>query len=370
MRILRQYVLREFLAPVFYCFLAFASLYLIIELFSVFDKILPAKPPISMVLNYLGGHIAKDFQWLITPSLLLGGLYTMWQLARHGEITAMRANGISFSTITSPMLAASVFFAALIAINSEFYAPNATRSTTWIKLSGFKGYGPSEYSEVPYNNAKDHREWQMNKFYPNDGSADNVKITWTNNDGKPYQILEAKKGRYVDRTWWFNDAVLKTFRVSDDSNAQILVNLDKRDLLIMPDLTETPRDFLLETAQSSIVVDSVNFSVRDMIRFIKSRPKLAPATRISWEYEIASRFATPFACIVITLFAIPAGVATGRQSVFIGVVTAIVMFLLFYVLTISSGVMAKKGVLPIPVGILIPNVVFLSAGIYLFWRQR
>ena len=52
------------------------------------------------------------------------------------------------------------------------------------------------------------------------------------------------------------------------------------------------------------------------------------------------------------LTAIPAGVATGRQSVFIGVVSAILMFLIFYVLTLSCGVLAKKGAIPISAGIL------------------
>ena len=158
--------------------------------------------------------------------------------------------------------------------------------------------------------------------------------------------------------------------VAARSGAQVLTGKDERDLLVLPEITETPRDFLLGIVQGGIIEDSVNMSVGDMIRYLASRPNLAPAARTSWRYDIANRFAAPFACIVITLFAIPAGVATGRQSVFIGVVSAILMFLVFYVLTISCGVLAKKAVLPIWAGILIPNAVFLTAGLYLFWRQR
>ena len=44
MRILSRYVLREFLTPVFYCIVAFASLHVVLELFGEFDKILAAKP--------------------------------------------------------------------------------------------------------------------------------------------------------------------------------------------------------------------------------------------------------------------------------------------------------------------------------------
>ena len=369
MSILKRYVLREFLTPVFYCLLAFASLYVTIELFSEFDKIIPAKPPAAMILRYLGGFLSKDFQWLVTPSLLLGGLYTMWQLARHSEITAMRANGISFITITSPMLFASLFFAGLIVLNSEFYAPEASRESAQIKAAEFKSYGPEMYADVPFSNIRDRRDWQVGEFMPATNTVKDVKITWGDENGKPQMTLEAPSGQYIDGAWWFNKAVIKHFTTSR-IGAQVLTGKEDRELVVMPDITETPRDFLLGIVQGGIIEDSVNMSVGDMQRYVDSRPNLAPAARTSWRYDIANRFAAPFACIVITLFAIPAGVATGRQSVFVGVVSAILMFLVFYVLTITCGVMAKKGVIPIYAGILIPNAVFLTAGLYLFWRQR
>ncbi len=370
MRILRQYVLREFLTPVFYCLIAFTSLYVTIELFGEFDKIIPAKPPARMILRYLGGFLSKDLQWLVTPSLLLGGLYTMWQLARHSEITAMRANGISFIAITSPMLFASLFFAALIVVNSEFYAPEASRESTQIKDAEFKSYGPDVYTDVPFSNIRDHRDWQIGRFMPFTNTVENVKITWSGSNGKPVMTLEADTGYYLDKAWWFSNAVLKHFETSAQTDAQVLIGKEDREFIVMPSITETPRDFLLGRVQGGIIEDSVNMSVGDIRRYIASRPNLAPAARTSWRYEIANRFAAPFACVVITLFAIPAGVATGRQSVFIGVVSAILMFLTFYVLTISCGVLAKKSVIPIWAGILIPNAVFLTAGLYLFWRQR
>lgn len=366
MRILRNYILREFITPVLYCFLAFASLYVTIELFGQFDKIISAKPPASLILRYMGGFLAKDFQWLITPSLLLGGLYTMWQLARHSEITAMRANGISFITITSPMLFASLFFAALIALNSELYAPKATRDASQIKAAEFCENEEDEIEDVHYNNSKFHREWQIGGFQPLKKRLRHIKITWTDTDGNPVKIFSARRGFYSEGAWWFTDGEFS----NPDEYKKSSTSKKTDELHIMPELLEKPEDFLLEISQGKIIEDPENLSVKDMMRYIDSRPNLAKQAKTSWKYDIANRFAAPFACIVITLFAIPAGVATGRQSVFIGVVSAILMFLVFYVLTISCGVMAKKGVIPIPAGILIPNVIFLSAGLYLFWRQR
>lgn len=370
MRTLRRYILFEFLTPVVYCLLAFSALYVVIELFGEFDKIVVVKPPMRMLLRYLGGFLAKDFQWLVTPSLLLGGLYAMWQLARHGELTAMRASGVSFTTITSPMVGASFVFAALLAASAEWYAPEASRDARWIKAAGFQGIGAASYTDVPYSNFRDRRDWQIGVFVPSSNVVEDVKITWSNVEGRPLATLEAARGVFADGAWIFEGAAYRRFEISDGTGAQVQISNDERSMIVMPEITETPRDFMLGIVQGGVLEDSVEMSYGDMRRYVAARPNLAPAARTSWRYEMANRFAAPFACVVITLFAIPAGVATGRQSVFIGVVSAILMFLVFYVLTITCGVFAKKGLIPVWAGILAPNAVFLAAGLVMFHRQR
>lgn len=370
MRTLRRYILSEFLTPVIYCFLAFSALYVVIELFGEFDKIIPAKPSAQLLARYLGGFLAKDLQWLVTPSLLLGGLYAMWQLARHGELTAMRASGVSFATITSPMVGASFAFAALLAASSEWYAPEASRDAARIKEAGFHDAGAVSYTEVPYSNFRDRRDWQIGSFAPGSNAVDNVKVTWSDAEGRPMATLEARRGVFTDGAWIFEGASYKRFEISDGTGAQVQLSNDERQIIVMPEITETPRDFLLGIVQGGVLEDSAGMSYGDMRRYVDARPNLAPVARSSWRYEMANRFAAPFACVVITLFAIPAGVATGRQSVFVGVVSAILMFLVFYVLTITCGVFAKKGVIPVWAGIVVPNAVFLAAGLAMFHHQR
>ena len=78
----------------------------------------------------------------------------------------------------------------------------------------------------------------------------------------------------------------------------------------------------------------------------------------------------PLACIVITLFAIPMGIATGRQSVSKGIIGALAMFFMFYGITILCMVLAARGWLaPFPAAVL-PDLVFLALGVRLFWKNR
>ena len=368
MRILSKYVLREFLTPVFYCLIGFSLIYLIVELFGESDRILQARPPPTVVLAYLLGFLATILQWLLPAALLLGGLYSMWQLARHSEITAMRATGIGFGTITAPILWAAVGFAVLLALNSEFYAPEGSRISRQIKANRFMPVTNDHvYLDVPYHNVADRREWRIARLDLDANSAGPLRITWTDDDGRPQRILDAERADYLDGVWWFQSPVFTETEMRSGLS-QPMPGSQTRDLIAMPELSERPRDFFLELMQTE--EDRETLSLRDMIRYVKARPRLTRAVKVGWRYDIYYRLVAPWGCLVITLFAIPAGVATGRQSVFIGVVSAVAMFFSFYALTLICGGMAKKDIIPVGVGVLLPNLVFLISGLILFHRQR
>ena len=111
-------------------------------------------------------------------------------------------------------------------------------------------------------------------------------------------------------------------------------------------------------------------SVGDRMRYIRQHPDLSEKMRRKYRYDVWAQIMAPFACIVITLFAIPAGIASGRQSVFKGIVGALVMFFAFYALVIGGMVGADVGLIPPVPAAVLPHLVFLAVGICLFRRQR
>ncbi|MBR0055930.1 MAG: LptF/LptG family permease [Kiritimatiellae bacterium] len=370
MRILSRYVLREFLVPVGYCLVAFSALHLVFELFGEFDKIIAAKPPAGLVLRYICGSLAKDVQWLVTPSLMLGCLYSMWQLARHGEITAMRASGIGFHAITAPIMAAACVFAAAILALCELYVPGAIHDAAAIKAAGFTAAPGNVLHDVHFNNVAGRREWRAGAFFAETGEMRGVKVAWTDDEGFVEQTLEAGRALYQDGAWWFEDASVIGFTHQAGASAQVATSRYERSLLVMPELDELPRDFEIEYAIQGQGASAESLSSGDIRRYLAMRPNLDGPDRRIWVYEMVNRFAAPLACLFITLFAIPAGVATGRQSVFLGVVSAIALFIGYYMLSLICGVLAKGGALPVWFGIVAPNAVIFAAGMWLFARQR
>ncbi len=355
--------------PVTYCTAGLAMIIVILDLFRHFNRILNARPPLPVLLAYLGGHLSAYLQWFLPAALLLGGLYAMWQLARHNEITAMRAGGIPFSTITAPMLAAAAALAALSALNSEFYMPRASRERNAIVENQFQPPADKVLEDVPYHNFAERRIWRIGRWDPAaPGRLHDVRVTRTGPDGLPEIVLTAPLAEHLDGVWWFHEPAI-VFYDQAGRPRKPPEGFAGRTLLWLPHFNEIPRDFLMETVTQG-EIEQQNLSLRDMIRYVKTRPRLPHDVKVAWRYDIHCRLAAPWSCVVITLFAIPAGVATGRQSVFSGVLMALGLFFLFFAATMLCMVAVRNGFISAPAGAWLPNILFLCAGAALFHRQR
>jgi len=365
MRILTRYVLREFLVPLTYCLVGFLSIYVLFELFESFDRLIDAKPPLGMVVGYFAGYVSPYLEWLIPAALLLGTLYTMWNFCRHSEITAMRANGIGFVAIVRPLLAVAALMAVFVACINEFYAPFAAEFARDVRANRFLPLTTTVKENLPFYNQRAGRVWRINKMSPDHpGHLEGVRLSFDRPDGSRQLDVVCRKAEYLDGMWWLFYPQYQYFDELNNPIENPAPRLAGLVIRAMPDLAETPRDFLLMNKAWEF------YSIRDMVHYLKTHPNLGKIERASKTYDIHARLAAPFSCLIITLFAIPAGVATGRQSVFKGVIIAVAMFFSFYAASIGCMVLVKNGLMPVLLGAWLPNTLFLAAGLVLFVRQR
>jgi len=369
MKIIQKYVLREFLLPFAYCFCTFYGLYVLSTLFSTFKKIAEAHPPAGFVIRYLLDYMSPYVVWLLPASLMLAALYTMWRFCHHSEIIAMRANGLSYATVVAPMLGVAAVAAVLCAINQEFYAPQGREFARRAEANNFRPPPPA-IQAVDYYNYAARRTWRINRMNLNNPRVlEGVVITIERPDGRKIVDIVCQRAEHLDGIWWLYAPQYRYF----DENANPmnapsnpLLNLTVRP---MPHFNETPRDFVIEGKVAAKEKGWDCLSLRDMVWWVKAHPRSEDPGKL---YDIHARIAMPWACIVITLFAIPAGVATGRQSVFKGVLLAIGLFFGFYMASNGCMLLAQKKyeVLSPWLAAWLPNITFLGAGLVLFARLR
>lgn len=365
MLILTRYVLFEFLVPLCYCLGGFVSIYVLFELFGSFSRLMATKLPFMMVVSYFAGYLAPYFHYLAPAGLMLATLYTMWSFCRHSEIIAMRASGVSFMTIVKPLLAVSIAMALFVLYVNEIYVPRRAQWASAMKSERFDLSQVSKADNLVFRNAKEFRTWNIDSLIDEDGySLSNVRVTQDRKGGVRLWNIMAERADYLDGEWWFTNPVVQHYDVTGKETSTPTPELDALTLRSFVGFRERPSDFLMLNR------DWKYNSIHDRLRYLRSHKDLTAKVRNDYLYDIWSQIMAPWACVVITLFAIPAGIASGRQSVFKGILGALGMFFSFYILVILGMILAKNGILPAIPAAVLPYLIFLGLGAHAFYKQR
>ena len=363
MRLVSRYLLREFLGPLAACFVSFNAIFVLFDLFGHLSRFLDADLPLPLVLRYYAGVVSFYSAWFIPASCMLATLYTMWRLSHHSEITAMRASGISFHRLTLPFFVVALAMALLSFANSQWIAPEAAEWSDRLKASSFRPEEKGPDSNHLFMNARGRRTWVFGLV---DSSSPAGFARATNGVQVTHDTLgvndwgvRADAAEWLDGTWWLENPKLVPFDIDGEELPEAAMPQPKLPRsMAFPEFDETPRDMFLATRSWD------HLGAADMARRIRVQGRDDPEKRFEFWYRLAA----PWACLVITLFSIPAGITTGRQSVFKGVVLALGTFFGFYALTLLLEFCGQHGYVPAALAAWLPNAVFLVFGLFLYGR--
>ena len=366
MRILTRYVLKEFLVPFFYCMTGFLSIYVLFDLFGSFARMRNAHISFVDAVLYFCAYLAPYFHYIVPAALMLATLYTMWCFCRHSEITAMRASGVSFLTIVKPLLAVSIAAAAAVAWVNESFVPEKAQWAAQMKTVQFDQEMLAKADNIVFRNGPDGRTWNVNSILDADGRhLCDVHVTVDRPNGGPRLLgVTASRADYLDGEWWFTEPKVQHYDALGQEVATPTPELDALPFRCFSEFRETPEDFLMQNRPWKFN------SVRDRFRYMRNHPNLSADSLRDCVYDTWAQIMAPLACIIITLFAIPAGIASGRQSVFRGILGALGMYFAFYGITILMMVLAKNGWFPAIPAAILPAAIFLVFGVRSFLRQR
>lgn len=366
MRLLTRYVLREFLIPLSYCLTGFVSIYVLFDLFGSFSRMMAAKLTFGDAVLYFCGYFAPYLHYIVPAALLLATLYTMWSFCRHSEIVAMRASGVSFLTIVKPLFAVSLLMGGFVFYVDEVFVPARAQWAAQLKTVKFDRQEMMRADNVVLRNAAADRTWNVNSLMDAEGRhLSGVRITVDRpGGGVRLMTVTADRADYLDGEWWLTGARFQHYNARGEEVSTPTPEMDALPLRCFPEFRERPEDFMAQNRPWKFN------SIRQRFRYLKSHPELSAEARRDGIYDTWAQIMAPFACVIITLFAIPAGIASGRQSVFRGILGALAMYFSFYGLTIFMMVLAKNGWCPPVPAAMLPAVVFSMLGVRAFCRQR
>ncbi len=373
MRLLDRYLLRELVIPLGYCLGGFLLFWISFDVISELDE--------YQKRNMLAGDIAEFYllkmpELLVTVSpigLLLAMLYALTNHARHQELTAMRAAGVSLWRLCVPYLAVGLMFTlALFALN-ECLVPDGNEAAERIKSRRQPDVGGAADAEwqrnLTFHNERDGRMWSIGAFHRENGAMLAPNVEWYLPDGSKRR-LSAESARYTNGVWVFRGARELLYSPEPGTNPQ----RSQADELAVPELSETPElirsEIKFSELSSARAVKRPRLSLKEILAYERLHPQLAPRDRFKLETQFHGRLAEPWTCMVVVFIAIPFGAPSGRRNVFVGVASSIFIGFAYFILNRLGLALGTGGYLLPWVAAWLPNVVFAAAGIWMTQRVK
>ncbi len=220
MRLLDRYLLRELLVPLGYCLCGFLLLWITSDLFVTLSEFQRKGLAARDVAEYYL-VVLPDFLVLVLPiALLLALLYALTNHARHQEITAIRAAGVSLWRLSLPYFGVGLLASLTLFAANEFWVPQSDDQAKAIlkrhAAADPRAPGRNEYRDLYFESTRDGRHWRAGLYNTENGNMTKVGVYPVERGGAQPWELRAEHARRVDGVWTFYD--VRVFKEATDTN--------------------------------------------------------------------------------------------------------------------------------------------------------
>ena len=310
-------------------------------------------------------HHALGFTALTLPgrayeifpiAVLIGTLYALTLLARHSEITVLRASGLATGRLLLTLAKIGAVFVLLTFLIGEFVAPQTERAAQQWRLAAKSKLVGQEFRSGLW--VKDGPSFINVREVLPDASLRGVRV-YTFDEGYRLQsVSEAERGSFLPPDRWRLVAVAQTRFEGEQTQVSRQDELEWKSAL-NPDIL------------SVLLVVPERMSLVSLYQYIRHLSENHQKTQ---RYEIAlwKKLIYPLATLVMMALALPFAYAHDRMAVvsvkvFVGVMLGIVFHML-------NGMFSHLGVINswTPLGSAVtPSVLFLlAAASMLWWVER
>jgi len=372
MRLLDRYLLRELLVPFGYCLSGFWIFWVSCDLFAELGDFQRLQLTFADLLEYYAVKTPELLVVVLPIAFLLALLYALTNHARHHELTAMRAAGLSLWRLSLPYLGVGLVLSlALFALN-ELWVPRSVEETERILAShttnAVKQAGQKWERKLGFINTRQNRKWFIEAYNPETYEMIRPHVEWVLATGTRTEIT-AERAYFAEGHWVFTNvserifpAIRGEFPIYTETN-----------LMVMTAFMETPAQIQSEIKVSRIrnfrEVRKAQLTIREILNY-KRLHRDDTSKDAMLDTKLHGRLATPWTCLVVVLIALPFGAVSGRRDVFVGVASSIMICFSYFVLGQLTLALGVSGQVPPWVAAWSPNVLFSATGIGLMNLER
>jgi len=359
--LLYSYIANELLAPFFASFLILYCVFFLVRLIPLLEIVLSLRIEIGDFIRLFSYIFPHMLLYIIPMASMAGVIVGFTRLTNDREILALKACGVSLKHMLPPV----ILIAAAIAFLTGFFSIRLIPAgALGVKQLMFqlakekidKGLKAKEFTEalgdiVVYVDAIDDQQgWHG--VYVSDMRGRTQPLITVAKSGH----MEAEMERMMV-TIILTDGTLHNNEGPDNqvirfARYQLQISLRPPTQIGKEDVTSQSRgamsqDQLLQAAA-------------------RQKPDSKEAKIFLSEYH--HRLILPVGCFLLSLIGLPLGLQAGPGRRAVGIPLGLAFFVLYYITLTTTRVMSEEGILPLILGMWLPNILFSILAVFLFFR--
>jgi len=361
MSILTRYITGQFLYMLLLTVASFVVLFLIVDIFEDMNKIIEYQVPFFTAVWYFSTKIPYMLFISLPLAVMLATLISLGLMSKNLELTAMRASGVSYMSIITPIIACSLFISVLAFFGDEYIVPESNRINEYINTVRIKekeiSYD-SEYQEDRIWIRRGNTIYYVGHFVPERSEIFDFVILEFDDSFQLKRRLMAERADWTGTLWRCYNMIENTY----DQQGRFETNKYEVNLV---SLSETPDDFMIVFAENT---DQMSY--RQLKEYIRNLHADGYDTT-TYRVDLMSKLAYPFANFIMVLIAVPFAIIIGQKGgISASVVVAFAIAFLYWVTYSICVSLGYAGTLPPVLAAWTANILFIIGGSYMFLTVR
>lgn len=360
MKILTRYIIKAVLGPLFFGIFAFTIMILGVTFINILSQFEQYHLSLWTNLKLLSLYIPKNLLYGSIIAVLLATILGLGNLTSHSETIAMRAGGLSYFRLATPVLVIGLIISLFGIFLSEYVTPYSYLVLERMRNEITSTASPGviyRFSQNFYNSAGDLKKIvYAASFEPKTQQLRDVKIVEIT-DGIISRTIEAETMSWNGESWFFKKGRIN--QMSPENLYPIIVTRAK----VNYPLNLTPG----QIQQSQIPPEEQSLS--DLSRLIKSLSPKSPE-KVRYLIDLYGKVSMPFAGFIFALLGIPLALRPQRRSNAAGFGLCLLFMLLWWILYMFGTSMSRIGILSPFVGAWLANFAMAGYGIYNFTKVK
>lgn len=356
---LDRYVLRCYLVRFAAWMAVFGLVMLAVQVKQDLDDLAGTGVSLTVALRYFVLYLPYLLVKVIPIASMLAAVMTLGDLARHQELTAMMAAGLSAQRIgITPVIVSLLLYVPLF-LFGEYVALPAFAASRQVMDTEIKGDPSAPRSRTAVRlQGLDHRLYLADRYLVEARILDGVTVVRVDpHSHRCVELLDARQAEWQEGRWLFRDGSLA---VRSATGAMLVRPFA---LLERPELPETPEDFERFSRLPSEMTFSELRQYVTLLRRVGENPaRLLP--------DLALRLVFPLSAFIMTVAGVGIVLQRPTAPVLFRLITGVGVVVLYYVGVVAGLRLGTAAAVPAWIAIPAPTVALAVAGCIAFAKAR